>query len=25
MVGIASSGYVEGRLRKMFKGNKHPY
>jgi cytochrome b len=25
MVGIASSGYVEDRLRKMFKGNKHPY
>jgi cytochrome b len=25
MVGIASSGYVEDRVRKMFKGNKHPY
>jgi hypothetical protein len=25
MVGIASSGYVEDRLRKMLKGNKHPY
>jgi hypothetical protein len=25
MAGIASSGYVEGRLRKMLKGNKHPY
>ncbi len=25
MVGIASSGYVEDLLRKMFKGNKHPY
>jgi cytochrome b len=25
MVGIASSGHVEDRLRKMFKGNKNPY
>lgn len=25
MVGIASSGHVEDRLRKMFGGNKHPY
>jgi cytochrome b len=25
MVAIASSGYVEDRVRKMFKGNKHPY
>ena len=25
MVGIASSGYVEDRVRKMFKGNKHRY
>ncbi|MFY9951632.1 hypothetical protein [Bradyrhizobium sp.] len=25
MVGIASSGYVEDRLRKLLRGNKHPY
>ena len=25
MVGIASSGYVEDRARKMLKGNKRPY
>ena len=25
MVGIASSGHIEDRLRKMFGGNKHPY
>ncbi len=25
MVGIASSGYVEDHLRKLFRGNKHPY
>jgi cytochrome b len=25
MVGIASSGHVEDRVRKMLKGNKHPY
>jgi cytochrome b len=25
MVGIASSGYIEDHLRKLFRGNKHPY
>jgi cytochrome b len=25
MVGIASSGHIEDRLRKLLKGNKHPY
>ncbi len=25
MVGIAASGYIEDRLRRMRGGNKHPY